>query len=142
MMYQIHQTYIITADIATGGWYLYAIVTPQLLLLLLGIEHFLGTKGGRLVPSVLLAGVFILGFLGNFCKAIPYYTGFKIPHFNLKHLFEVYSLEGFKQVTQQLSINMPAFITPLVIGIIITLYFVTVFIALGLWWKTSDTSQP
>jgi hypothetical protein len=44
MMYQIHQTYIITGHIITGGWYLYAIVIPQLLLLSFGIEVLFGAR--------------------------------------------------------------------------------------------------
>jgi hypothetical protein len=84
----------------------------------------------------LITGAFILNFLGYFCKAIPYYTGFKIPHFNLKHLFEVYTPDGFRQVTEQLSLNKPEFATPLAIGIVISAYFVIMLITLALWSRT------
>ena len=121
-MYQVYQTYISMGHAAIGGWYLYAIIVPESLLLYKGLEVLMRGKIQRLAPFVLIGGACILQFLGHFCKAIPYYAGFNIPRFNPKHLLEVYSPEGLRQVMEQLSLNKPAFITPAVTGIAIGAY--------------------
>jgi len=137
MMYQIHQTYLITGHVVTGGWYLYAIVIPELLLILLGLDSLTGGGRGKAGPLALVIGAFAIQFLGYFCKAIPYYTGFRIPRFNPKHLFDVYSPEGFRQVTEHLSLNKPDFVTPLAVGAVITAYFAFLLIIIVLWLISS-----
>ncbi len=134
MLYQIHQTYVATGQVVTGGWYLYAVVIPELLLLDKGLGTLAGGGRGRvLVPSVLVAGACGVNFLGYFCKAVPYYTGFRIPRFNPKHLFEVYSWEGFLQVTENLALNKPPGVTPACVGAVIGAYVAVLLAVLVLW---------
>jgi len=110
-----------------------------MVLLSYGLESLLGTRVKTLGQNILVAYAVILNFLGNFCKAIPFYSGFFIPRFHLRHFFEIYSPANFRLVLENLSINKPAFITPSVVGILILCYVFLVARALWLFFRRRDT---
>jgi hypothetical protein len=130
MLYQLFSSYMIAGQIITGGWYLYAIVIPWTVLILYGLETLFPFLKNR-ISSALICYALLINFLGNFCKAIPYYSGHILPRFHMRHLLELYSPSGFQSILQGLAINKPAFITPHVIGFVIAMNAVLLVVVLA-----------
>jgi hypothetical protein len=139
MLYQLFSSYMITGRIIIGGWYLYAIVIPWTVALLYGLEALLPFLKNR-ISGALICYALLINFLGNFCKAIPYYSGYIVPRFHMKHLLDLYSPSGFQSILQRLSINKPAFITPHVIGFVIVMNAVLLVVIAARSIK--DVSRP
>jgi hypothetical protein len=96
----------------TGGWYLYAVIVPELILLVRGFEALVGTKSAAWTNGVLIVYVLTNNLVSLLCKTLPFYAGFFIPRFHLSNFLELYSPSGFRVMLANLAINKPDFITP------------------------------
>jgi hypothetical protein len=119
----------------TGGWYLYAAIVPEVLLLLLSIEWLAGKYAGASNVFVTLY-VLVAGMLSTFSCSLPSYAGFNISSFNVFELIQMYSPSHFKVVLENLAVNKPAAVTPALIGAVIALD-VTLLLAALFSWKYS-----
>ena len=106
----------------TGGWYLYAVIIPEVILLIYGFEGIVGEKAAGISNGILILYALTVDLLSMFCKSLPAYAGFFIPRFHLQHLIALYSPSSFAAMLRNLSINQPLFITPTAIGLVIAAY--------------------
>ncbi|MBZ5498657.1 MAG: hypothetical protein LAP85_19855 [Acidobacteriia bacterium] len=86
----------------TGGYYLYAAIVPELLLLVYGLKA-LPWKTGKIAQAATIGYVVVINFVAYFCKTIPYYGGFSIARFHLGNLFELYSPATFTLILSRLA---------------------------------------
>jgi hypothetical protein len=129
LLYHMLVNYIlIGGPDGTGGWYLYAVIIAESVLVVHGLETLAGQRWAATSNAVLVLYVLVVNLLSLFCKALPYYGGFFIPRFHLSHLVELYSPSGFKVMLENLAVNKPSFVTPLFIGMVIG-----TFVALLAW---------
>jgi hypothetical protein len=107
----------------TGGWYLYAVIVAELILLVQGLESLFGRRAAVASNVVLICYALIANLVSLLCKTLPSYGGFMIPRFHLSHFVELYSPSGFGTMLGNLALNKPAFVTPGIIGILIGISF-------------------
>jgi hypothetical protein len=113
----------------TGGWYMYAVIVAEVLLVVHGMGSLFGTRAA-LGEGLLLLYVFVANFVSLFCKSLPFYAGFFIPRFHFSHLLELYSPSGLKAMLTNLAVNKPSFVTPGIIGAAIAAYVILLVIAI------------
>jgi hypothetical protein len=73
LLYEVVIDYMVFGVSASAGWYLYASVAAEALLLVWGLQTFLPD---RVVFSCLVCGVAALDLYGMHALLMPYYTGF------------------------------------------------------------------
>jgi hypothetical protein len=73
LLYEVVIDYMVFGVSASAGWYLYAAVAAEVVLLVWGLKSFLSA---RLVISGLALGVGALDLYGMHALLMPYYTGF------------------------------------------------------------------
>jgi hypothetical protein len=115
----------------TGGWYMYAVIAAEVLLLTYGMESFFG-RWAALGDGLLLLYVLVVNFLSLFCKSLPFYAGIFIPRFHLSHLLELYSPSGLKTMLTNLAVNKPSFVTAEAIGTTIAIYVILLAVTVSL----------
>lgn len=103
----------------TGGWYLYAVIVAELILLVQGLESLAGRRATIASNVVLICYVLIANLVSLLCKTLPSYGGFIIPRFHLSHFVELYSPSGLGTMLGNLALNKPTFVTPGIIGMLI-----------------------
>jgi hypothetical protein len=118
----------------TGGWYLYAVIVPEILLLLSGLEWLTG-KYAVASNAFLILYVLAAGLLGTYSSSLPSYAGFNISTFNVFELIGVYGPSNIQIVLENLAINKPEFITPALIGMLIAIDLGLVLAALFNFWR-------
>jgi hypothetical protein len=116
----------------TGGWYMYAVIIPEVILLIYGFEGLAGEKAAGISNVILILYALTVDLVSMFCKILPAYAGIFIPRFHIQHLIELYSPSSFAVMLRNLSLNQPPFITPTAIGLAIAAYAVCLTIALVL----------
>ena len=126
----------------TGGWYLYAAIVPEAILLVYGLQGITGRKWELAGVAMLLLYIAVVGMLSVFAKSIPSYAGFFIPNFHVQHLFQIYSPSTFKIVLQHLAANKPGFITPSLIGVVIAVYLFMVTHSLFHYAAMAESKRP
>jgi 4-amino-4-deoxy-L-arabinose transferase-like glycosyltransferase len=124
----------------TGGWYMYAVIIPEVILLLYGFEGIAGEKAAPISNGILVLYALAIDLLSMFCKILPAYAGFFIPRFHLQHLIALYSPSSFMMMLRNLSLNQPPFITPVVIGLAIAAYVVSLTVALAVSYSSAFRS--
>jgi 4-amino-4-deoxy-L-arabinose transferase-like glycosyltransferase len=104
----------ITGLAATQGWYLYALVVPEVTLVTLGLFALFPVRWRRVILPTITSGFALLDLYATNFLLIPYYVGL-IAHrpdghlgsFHVSQLAEV----GPLSVLQRLQINKPGFLT-------------------------------
>jgi hypothetical protein len=106
----------------TGGYYLYAVIVPELLLLMYGFQA-LPWKAGRIAQGAAILYVVSVNFVAYFCKMIPSYGGISIPRFHLSHLFEIYSPATLQLMLNRISLQQASWLGPAAILVIMVCHF-------------------
>ncbi len=110
--YHMWQNFILVGRAGgTGGYYLYAVIVPELVLLVFGLNGFPG-RIGKLAQRSLILYVVLIDFVALFCKLVPYYGGMSIPRFHLRHLFEVYTPSVFQMILARITAPQSAWLSP------------------------------
>lgn len=116
---------------ASPGWYLYAVIVPEMILLIAGLFAF---QAGRRLSIALIVSFFLLELYTVHWVLIPYYTGI-IAHaadggLRAFHISQLRAI-GIGELLARLQINRPSFITA---GALITswLCFLTASVAVVL----------
>lgn len=125
----------------TGGWYLYAVIVPELILLVWGFESLVGVKAAAGSNVVLIAYLLLANLVSLLCKTLPFYAGFFIPRFHLSHFLELYSPSGFRVMLGNLAINKPEFITPGAIAAVIGFSMVLTVLTLACVVRTPSPRE-
>ena len=120
----------------TGGWYLYAVIVPELILLVRGLESLVGTKAAVWTNAVLIVYVLAANLVSLLCKTLPFYAGFFIPRFHLANFLELYSPSGFRTMLVNIAKNKPDFITPNLIAVVIAACLMLMMLTLAFVVRT------
>jgi hypothetical protein len=114
LLYEVVIDYMVFGVSASAGWYLYAAVTAEVVLLVWGLQAFLPA---RVVFSALALSVAALDLYGMHALLMPYYAGFTahagdypkpVPWVGLTHLPTVF--DRLAQV-RPAWLNVPALLT-------------------------------
>lgn len=73
LLYEVVINYMVFGVSASAGWYLYATVAAEIVLLVWGLQTFVSA---RIVFAGLAIGVCVLDLYGMHALLMPYYTGF------------------------------------------------------------------
>ena len=127
---------------ATVGYYLYALVVPEVIVLVSGLARWMGPMR-FLLPIPILSFVFIgLELFGTWIVMLPYYSGMVqhtstggLPAFQLSQL----TSPGAATLVGRLSLNGPAFMSPAVLVVTIAGYFLA---TVGLLWMSCQMRLP
>jgi hypothetical protein len=106
----------------TGGYYLYAVIVPELLLLMYGFQA-LPRKAAAVAQGAVVLYVVSVNFIAYFCKMIPSYGGISIPRFHLGHLFEIYSPSVLWLMLHRISLQQASWLGPAAILVIMVCHF-------------------
>lgn len=139
--HMLHNFILVKLPGGTGGWYLYAVIVPEIILLVYGLESMCLPQTKRLGSLVAIFYVILLNFLGYFCKMIPFYSGFFIPRFHVQHFFKLYLTPNIDLILKNLSVNKPTFISSVFLVGLISLYIGLVIIALRWWVVNRDSTN-
>jgi hypothetical protein len=96
---------------------LYAVIVPEVILLVRGLESLVGPRVAMASNVALISYALLANLLSLLCKTLPSYGGFIIPRFHLSHFVSLYSPSGLRVMLENLSANKPAFVTPGIIGL-------------------------
>ncbi|MGA2260263.1 MAG: hypothetical protein ABSH28_02370 [Acidobacteriota bacterium] len=105
----------------TGGYYLYAAIVPELILLVYGLQA-LPWGAAKMAQAITAGYVLVVNFIAYFCKTIPFYAGYSIQHFHLHHLIELYSPSTFSLILNGLALQQASWIGPRTILVILFCY--------------------
>lgn len=75
LLYHVFVIYVATGVSASTGWYLYSLVVPEMLLLVVGLQTLTPSAFRRYVPVGLAVFFATLDLYGMYSLLIPYYTG-------------------------------------------------------------------
>jgi hypothetical protein len=115
LAYHILVNFINTGSGASAGWYLYAVITPEVVLAILGLKAL--RRGGNVLFLVIVICFVALDLYATNWILVPYYTGL-ISHSSsgtLQSFHPANAAIGIKEVLHRLTANRPAFITENVI---------------------------
>jgi len=132
MLYHMLITFVVIAvSGGTGGWYLYAGVVPEVILLVHGMEAIAGKRFALLSDRILLSYVLVANLVSLLCMMLPNYGGLRISKFHLSHFIDIYFGSGLRVMLQNLALNKPAFVTPGAIAASIVFFLVLLVTTLG-----------
>jgi hypothetical protein len=112
-------TFIDTGNGASAGWYVYAVVVPEAILVVASLTAF---KGGKYVLIGIIPAFFLLEIYSTHWILIPYYTGLiahtaggALQSFHPSQLNDI----GFPELLARLEVNRPFFLTN---GVLVSLW--------------------
>jgi hypothetical protein len=145
LAYHVVVDFLVKGIPATCGWYLYAVMLPEFLMIALGIFMLLGSAWFRLALATgsLMAAALDL-YTVDFIL-LPYYTG-TITHrasgaLNAFHLSDLHYV-GVWEMFQRLSANGPAWLGPAVIAALWIAYLSTTTAVVAGAFVLSSASGP
>jgi hypothetical protein len=109
---------LVQAPGGTGGYYLYVVIVPELLLLMYGFQA-LPWNAGRVARGATVLYVVLVNFVAYYCKMIPSYGGISIPRFHLNHLLDIYSSPTLQSMLHRISLQQATWIGPAAVLVII-----------------------
>jgi hypothetical protein len=126
LAYHVLVIFMNTGIPATCGWYLYAVVLPEALLLITGVMAF--GKWGRRLLLVLMGSFAALELYATHWLLIPYYTGLisHTPAGALQSFHPARVAITFTEILGRLHMNRPPFVTSEVVFVLWLLYLVSV----------------
>ncbi|MDA2929355.1 glycosyltransferase family 39 protein [Acidobacteria bacterium AH-259-O06] len=114
LLYHVLLTYLTSGVSATPGWYLYAVMLAEIVLLVYGLFSVAPLRLRRRILAILLALFSLLDLYGITFLLMPYYTGF-IRHKPGGGLisFNPFNLSGsdYAELLSRLTVNKPIFMT-------------------------------
>lgn len=122
---------------ATCGWYVYALVSVEAVLLALGVKWWLPEAGGRWIGVALVTLLTLLELFATNLVMLPYYAGLTrhvgtkaVPAVKLTQIADT----GLFDIFQKLGANKPEWVTPQTLLGLWTLYLVAcvLLVAIGI----------
>jgi len=123
----------------TLGYYLYAAILPELILLAYGLLSFPGRWTGRILSVAVVTYAATINLVAFFCKMIPYYSGFAVSRFHLQHLLTLYSPTTFGRILHRLALLQAEWIGPGTIFFIAMLHLLSVTLAVWWFWRPGSS---
>ncbi len=141
LLYDMLVVHIATGVSASDGWYMYAVVVPEVLLVACGLFAIVPKHFCRLILSV-LAGIFAcLDVLGVQLLLAPYYTG-RIAHVPGTDLVPPMGLlqslrSGPGLFLERLTVNKPSWLSAAVFAVLFVLYYAATFMAVAIAFRVA-----
>lgn len=146
LAYHVVVVFLAKGFSATCGWYLYAVVVPEVVLIAFGLESLLGRrsfKAAAACGSLITAALDL--YTANFIL-VPYYTGM-IQHrpsgcLAAFHLSDLQRL-GLWEVLQRIALNAPAAVGPATVALVwIASFCATAFVVTAAFMLATQGPQP
>ena len=112
LAYHVLMTFLANGISSTGGWYLGAVIVPELVLAAVGL---------RTLAPAMAVGFALLDLYGLLFVALPYYTGVlahRANGFLEAFHFARFTDMGFTEVLHRISVNKPAALAPPVVAVL------------------------
>jgi hypothetical protein len=120
--YHILITFLDSGMGASEGWYIYAVVVPEAILVVVGLSAL---KGGRWLNAGLACALILFELYAVHGVLMPYYTGLiahtsagSLQHFHPEQLGQI----GWSELFSRLTINRPTFVSPTILFLVWAAY--------------------
>ncbi len=134
LLYDILLIYVATGISACPGWYMYAVVLPEMLLVAFGLFHLVPRRWSWAVLPAMAAAFGAIDLYGTCALLAPYYTGLvahvagsDLVHANLSKLLSA----SPSVVLSRLTVNKPEWLHPGVFALLGLLYCAATILAVG-----------
>ncbi len=121
--------YIARGVSASCGWYMYAVVVPEVLLVTCGLYSVFPKRWCWMVLPGAAAAFAAVDFYGVLALMLPYYTGIisHLPASDIVRPARVMQLvhAGPRLLLERLTVNKPGFLVPWVLGLLFLMYCVS-----------------
>jgi hypothetical protein len=129
LAYHVLVNFIVHGKPVTTGWYLYALVAGEAILLVRGLAGITALPWRMYAPAAIVCSFAALELFATHVYLLPYYTGFTrhvasggLPALQLSQLAN----GGLGELITRLSANKPFWITPGVIGVLWIAYLTAI----------------
>jgi 4-amino-4-deoxy-L-arabinose transferase-like glycosyltransferase len=145
LLYNILVIYLATGVSASCGWYMYAVVVPELLLVILGLFAIAPKSVHWAVLPAMAAAFAVIDLYGIYFLALPYYTGLLAhqPGTDIVHPmpWNQLSSANFGIMLQRLTLNKPALLGQGLMAILAFLYSAGTILSAGIAFCAARTSS-
>ncbi len=128
LYHMLHTFILFKGPGGTRGWYLYALIVAEVILLVRGLESLIAPLSQRIARVILVTYFLVLNLLGCFWGTIPSYSGFDLPNLSWGSLAQLYSPQNCLVILDRLIVDKPTFVTPSLLGGILLTYIAFLFI--------------
>jgi 4-amino-4-deoxy-L-arabinose transferase-like glycosyltransferase len=135
LLYNVFVVFLATGVSASDGWYMYAVVVPELLLVTCGLLAVTPQRWSKLVLPVLTAAFAAIDLYGVHTLLVPYYTGL-IAHLPGSDVvnparFQQLVTAGPQLILARQTVNKPAFVGPGTVAVFFMAYYLATVVAVG-----------
>ncbi len=140
LCYQAIQVFRISGAAGSLGHYLYCLIVPETILLLIGLERLLPTRFAFSAVPIMATLLLALEFFGNWFLLLPYYTGLigHDAHQNLPAFHP--TADKVRTLFERLPVNKPYFLhtSEFVILAVLSVLATSILIGISVWLMTSN----
>jgi hypothetical protein len=133
LAYHVTVNSMVHGKSVTTGWYLYALVAAEAVLLIAGLREVVPQRLRSYIPFALCFCLTAVEFFGLHFYQLPYYTGFTrhnatggLPALHLDQLLN----GGLGELIHRLAINKPAWISPVLVAMLWLAFLIATFAVL------------
>ena len=146
LLYDIFVVYIATGVSASDGWYMYAVVVPEVLLVCCGLYSIVPARWHRAILPGLASVFAVIDFYGVTALLVPYYTGV-IAHVSGSDVVRPVRLMQLltaspRLLLERLAANRPAALGPTVLGMLFAVYCLSTVATVVVSYATEAAVAP
>jgi 4-amino-4-deoxy-L-arabinose transferase-like glycosyltransferase len=135
LLYNVFVVSVATGVSASDGWYMYAAVVPELLLVACGLLAITPKRWRNAVLPALAAAFAAIDVYGVHALLLPYYTGL-IAHLPGSDVvsparFQQLVTAGPQLILTRLTVNRPAFLGPASVAVLFGAYYLATVVTVG-----------
>lgn len=135
LLYNVFVVFVATGVSASDGWYMYAVVVPELLLVTCGLFAVVPKRWRKAVLPALTAAFAAIDLYGVHALLLPYYTGL-IAHLPGSDLvtparFQQLVAAGPQFILTRLTVNKPAFLGTGSVTLLFGAYYLATAVTVG-----------
>jgi 4-amino-4-deoxy-L-arabinose transferase-like glycosyltransferase len=145
LLYNVFVVSVATGVSASDGWYMYAVVVPELLLVACGLLAIVPKRRCNAVLPVLTVAFAAIDLYGVHTLLTPYYTGL-IAHLPgsdvvIPARLQQLAAAGPQLILTRLAVNKPALLGPGTIAVLFMAYYLATAVAVGVAFVSASTSE-
>lgn len=145
LLYHVFVGFVATGVSASCGWYMYAVVVPELLLVTCGLFAIVPKRWRNAVLPALTAAFAAIDLYGVHALLAPYYTGL-IAHLPgsdvvIPARLQQLAAAGPQLILTRLTVNKPAFLGPGTIAALFMAYYLATAVAVAVAFISASKSE-
>jgi hypothetical protein len=145
LLYHVFLGFVAMGVSASCGWYLYAVVVPELLLVTCGLFVIVPKRWRNAVLPALTVAFAAIDLYGVHTLLAPYYTGL-IAHLPgsdvvIPARLQQLAAAGPQLILTRLAVNKPALLGPGTIAVLFMAYYLATAVAVGVAFVSASKSE-